>query len=287
VVAIFLALADINELWDRQEFRRNIRTIEDLAGYLACHENGQTFGDLEGDRGVGTFGGSQDHTAILGGQAGKLSIYKYCPVKLEQTIDFPAGWVFAVASSGVVAEKTGAAMEKYNRVSGRVSEILQKWNRQAGRNDKTLYDAVHSAPGADDAIRTMLPWSELRERFEQFIVESETIVPRAAGAIASADHLALGKLVDRSQKLAETHLGNQTPQTQLLARSARELGAIAASAFGAGFGGSVWAIVNFIESREFLDCWAQAYRREMPEAAGKAQFFTTLPGSAACRLEVS
>src|SRR5262249_11007925 len=81
--------------------------------------------------------------------------------------------------------------------------------------------------------------------------------------------------------------GNQTQETQFLAHSARKLGAIAASAFGAGFGGSVWALVNFIESQEFLDRWAEGYRREMPDVAGNAQFFTTLPGAAACRIETS
>src|SRR2546423_829610 len=120
IIAIFLALADANNLWERAEFRRNIHSIEDLAGYLGTNENGQTFGDLVGDRGVGTFGGSQDHTAILGGEPGRLKVYKYCPVKLEQTIDLPRDWIFAIASSGVVAEKTGAAMEKYNCASQRV-----------------------------------------------------------------------------------------------------------------------------------------------------------------------
>jgi galactokinase len=44
----------------------------------------------------------------------------------------------------------------------------------------------------------------------------------------------LGVLVDRSQAMAESILRNQVPETIHLARSARELGAVAASAFGAG-----------------------------------------------------
>jgi len=57
------------------------------------------------------------------------------------------------------------------------------------------------------------------------------------------DGAALGGLVDRSQELTTTHLRNQVPETIFLAKAAREEGAIAASAFGAGFGGSVWALV--------------------------------------------
>ena len=53
---------------------------------------------------------------------------------------------------------------------------------------------------------------------------------------------AFGALVDRSQALAESLLGNQVLQTIHLASSARQLGAVAASAFGAGFGGSVSAL---------------------------------------------
>ena len=47
-----------------------------------------------------------------------------------------------------------------------------------------------------------------------------------------------------SQAEAETLLGNQVPETIALARAARELGAFAVVRFGAGFGGSVWALVD-------------------------------------------
>ncbi len=50
-------------------------------------------------------------------------------------------------------------------------------------------------------------------------------------------------MAERSQEAAERWLGNQIPETIALARLARHVGATAASAFGAGFGGSVWALV--------------------------------------------
>ena len=46
--------------------------------YLACAENGQSFRDLPGGKGVGTFGGSEDHTAILTCIAGAVSLYQLC-----------------------------------------------------------------------------------------------------------------------------------------------------------------------------------------------------------------
>jgi galactokinase len=91
--------------------------------------------------------------------------------------------------------------------------------------------------------------------------------------------------VDRSQDAVERWLGNQVPETIDLARSARELGAAAASAFGAGFGGSVWALVREGDSQRFLTDWAHAYRQRHPAAADRAVFFETNAGPAAMRIE--
>src|SRR5204862_4044059 len=82
----------------------------------------------------------------------------------------------------------------------------------------------------------------LVERVEQLDIESRIV--RASGdALAAGDLDRLGKLVEESQAAAERLLGNQIPETIELARSARELGAVAACAFGAGFGGSVYALL--------------------------------------------
>ncbi len=65
MIAVFLAAAALNDLDQTVPFRAAIGSTTDLAGYLGTVENGQTFGPLAGDKGVGTFGGSEDHTAIL------------------------------------------------------------------------------------------------------------------------------------------------------------------------------------------------------------------------------
>lgn len=83
IIATFLALADANALSDTPAWREHLATPESLAGYLGCVENGQDFGPLTGELGVGTFGGSQDHTAILCCHAGALSQYRFCPVTFE------------------------------------------------------------------------------------------------------------------------------------------------------------------------------------------------------------
>ena len=66
IIATFLSLSARNRLADNPNFRSWLPTAEELCHYLGCIENGQDCGaHLPGDAGVGTFGGSEDHTAIL------------------------------------------------------------------------------------------------------------------------------------------------------------------------------------------------------------------------------
>ena len=106
----------------------------------------------------------------------------------------------------------------------------------------------------------------------------------ACGALLLGNLKSFGDWVDRSQKNAENLLGNQVPETAFLAASAREHGALAASAFGAGFGGSVWAMVKTDEAGPFLENWRRAYQAEFPDPAGRSDFFTTAAGHPAFRL---
>ncbi|HVH87451.1 MAG TPA: galactokinase family protein, partial [Terriglobales bacterium] len=107
VIASFFAIAAANSLQSTEQFQQNLHTQEDLATYLACVENGSSFRALSGDTGVGTFGGSEDHTAILCCEAGKIAQYSFCPVRFERSITLPDDLTFVIATSGVAAEKTG------------------------------------------------------------------------------------------------------------------------------------------------------------------------------------
>jgi galactokinase len=87
--------------------------------------------------------------------------------------------------------------------------------------------------------------------------------------------------VDRSQALAEQALDNQVPETIALARLARANGAAAASAFGAGFGGAVWAMVPGSAAESFTAAWRAAYAQEFPSRAARSRFLLTAPGAPA------
>jgi len=117
ICAVFLMVAHRNKLTESATFRQHLPTNEDLFGYLGCCENGQNFNELLVAKGVGTFGGSEDHTAIMSCTAGKLNMFSYCDTQFERAFDWPEDMVFVIASSGAVAEKTGDKMEDYNNAA--------------------------------------------------------------------------------------------------------------------------------------------------------------------------
>ncbi len=276
MIMIFAALESVNDLRSMPEYRANISNDIDLAEYLGCIENGQSFRGLAGSAGVGTFGGSQDHAAILLGKSGKLSKFAFSPLRHEADFAFADDLTFVVASSGVIAEKTGAARAKYNRVSQMVSEITSALGggSLAAIIDKCGIAEVRSAVKL--GTRTF-SGEELMDRVEQFYFESYEIIPRVSELLATGEYSKIGELVDRSQQNAERLLGNQLEETIFLQRSAREIGAIAASAFGAGFGGSVFAMVQTSEAEHFRSEWHRGYLSRFPRHTAECEFFTTRP----------
>lgn len=284
VVGLALALIDLAGIAADPAFTDEITTPEQLGEYFGTIENGQSFGALAGDRGVGTFGGSEDHTAMLCGAPDALVQYSFCPVRHERTVALGPELALVVAVSGVEAAKTGAARDAYNRVSLAVTEILRRWREDTGRPDPTLADVIASGPAAVARLRELIAEDDyLPGRLEQFLAESERLVPAAAVALEEGDLEELGRLVDESQVGAEHGLRNQVPETITLQREARALGAHAASAFGAGFGGSVWALVPTADAEDFGARWLEAYRAAHPERTG-ASVAITRPGGGARRL---
>lgn len=262
IVASFLALADGAQTESR----------EVLAVFLASAEVG-----------VGTHGGSEDHTAILCCEAGRWSQYRFCPTRLEHTLAAPAEMALVIGVSGVTAAKAGAARVDYNRAAAATAEILSTWNEASGRQDATLAAAL--AAGAYEPLLALLP-DLLRARLEQFHHESDVWIPAAAFAAREGDWQSFGEFVACSQAGAEAALGNQIPETVALAASARRLGAVAASAFGAGFGGSVWALARRGEAAAFRAAWQREYQKAFAARAGESLFFESAAGPAALQIEL-
>ena len=66
-----------------------------------------------------------------------------------------------------------------------------------------------------------------------------------------------------------------------LSNDQQQIRTVAFPAFGAGFGGSVWALVEKPQTERFLAAWSESYRAKFPEIAPAASFFTTAAGPAA------
>ncbi len=119
----------------------------------------------------------------------------------------------------------------------------------------------------------------MHRRLDHFINETAR-APLALAAFRNADRDALGRLADDSQREAATLLGNQIPETILLTQLAREIGAFAASNFGAGFGGSVWAAMRAADAEAFGREWIRTYAKRLPQI-GEVAWFVSRPGPAA------
>jgi galactokinase len=291
IIAVFLAIADRNALDARPDWDDRIASLEELAAYLGAVENGGSYGDLAGDRGVGTHGGSLDHTAILCAVPGHVVGYRFGPVQRESTV--PLGdRVFVIGASGITASKAGEHRDRYNQAVDALQTLLTLWRTATGETPVTLGALLDEGEATADRLRALIeeappgtvPREVLRNRLDHFVAEARRIVPAATRALAASDLAAFGTLVDESQALAERWLGNQIPETSALARLARQLGADGASAFGAGFGGSVWALVPEREAERFMQAWRAAYEHEFPMLASRAAFFRSHAGPAVLRL---
>ncbi len=262
VVGVATVLSHTGKLRRREEWRRNIRDAQDEAGYYACMENGLSFGTLTGDGGVGTHGGSEDHAAILTATARQLSAFSFVPMRALDVVPLPTSWRFVLTPSGVTAQKAGTAREAYNRLADGTRILLDLWSQQSRRQADSLRVAL-SHDGEVDRLRALIRGSNipgwscdvLERRLDHFIREDSRIA-EAVDAFRHADAARVGRLSAESQADAETLLGNQIAETIAQARQARALGAFASRSFGAGFGGSVWALIERDRAEDFARRWS-------------------------------
>ncbi|MEZ5315835.1 MAG: galactokinase family protein [Vicinamibacterales bacterium] len=288
VVGLSLALIRRARLEARDDWRRAIGSPLDLAGYLGAVENGLTFGPLANASGVGTHGGSEDHTAILTSTADRVAAFAYVPVRHAGDAAMPDDWRFSVLTSGVHADKAGSVRGQYNRASLATRALAALWTAHTG--EAVTLGAALQVPGAEPVLRSLLApagcedfsAAELDRRLTHFIHEDGR-VPRMLDAFRAADTAALGRLAESSQTEAEQLLANQVPETIRLAALAREAGAFSASSFGAGFGGSVWALMPAADAAAITADWRARFEAEFP-ASRPVDGFITRPGPRAVDL---
>ncbi len=288
-IALARAVVDATGLASNAVFAEYAGSPISFAEYVAAIETGAPYGPFPGDDGVGVRGGAQDHVAIMCAREGMVGQFAYIPAGEEGWAPWPGDHMLAIGVSGVRASKTGNAQVAYNRAADAVRWMVRQWNGVTYRNDPTLAAALASGSDArrrleqiaEEASGAPVGAEYLVKRLVQFCEECNVIVPGVADALRARDLATVGALVDRSQALAEQALENQVPETISLARIAREQGAAAASAFGAGFGGAVWAMVARDGADEFIERWKTAFGGAHPDRAARARFLLTMPGAPA------
>jgi galactokinase len=105
----------------------------------------------------------------------------------------------------------------------------------------------------------------------------------AIAAFREGDRSAVGEIAAASQGDADRWLDNQVPETRRLASLALEHGAFASSSFGAGFGGSVWALAERAAAVDVATGWRRAYLGG-GAADGDVESFITRPSPGALEL---
>lgn len=285
-IALARAVVDATGLTGNAVFAEYAGSPIMFAEYVAAIETGAPHGPFPGDDGVGVRGGAQDHVAIMCAREGMVGQFSYIPAHEEGWAPWPGDHMLAIGVSGVRASKTGNAQAAYNRAADAVRWMVRQWNGVTYRNDQTLAAALASGSDALGRLEQIAAEASgapvgaeyLGRRLAQFCEECDRIVPGVADALRARDLARVGLLVDRSQALAAQALENQVPETISLARIAREQGAAAASAFGAGFGGAVWAMVARDGAEAFMERWKAGYVVAHPSRAARSRFLLTMPG---------
>jgi len=180
----------------------------------------------------------------------------------------------------IVREVRAGGADSDEAVRAAICEVIAKLD------DGSRYGPAGKVAGDGSAGGSVALYKRgaLRERAAQFFDESEVLTLGIARAIADKDYKALGEHADESHRQTVEHLRNTVPETAWLPQEARRLGALGASAFGAGFGGSCWAIVECTKADAFMASWKAAYGAKFPHCANRSKFFAMTPGPGAFAL---
>ncbi|MEZ4558498.1 MAG: hypothetical protein R2854_19060 [Caldilineaceae bacterium] len=189
--------------------------------------------------------------------------------------------------SGVVAEKTATRRDLYNRVGfgRRGDRDVERGHRARrpphGRHPRRVRRRPSPLRGVGCRAPRHLHCGATAAALRSLLRRARRDHPRGDGCAAARRCGRLRRAANMSQQQGAALLGNQVPETIALAELATALGATGASAFGAGFGGSVWALVPQEAPTRFWP-WRARYAEAFPQRAG--DFFVTRAGTSAHRL---
>lgn len=296
IIMFFLVMSAVNEIYKHSLYGENLTNQLDLATYLACVENGQTFQGLAGEQGVGTIGGSEDHTIIMNGKRGMISLYQFAPIVHKADIPLPDDLAYIVLYSGLKSEKTGETKYMYNLAAKKANLVVELYNHAFGKSHKLMRDilaenqSIETNKMLTKVTQATSHYSELGQdldlpnRFYQFYLENKIFIPNATKALATRDYTSLANVINLSHNASKNYLCNIAPEIDFLQKEATRLGALAASGFGAGLGGSAYALLRADDVEDFSERIEKSYKRKFPNYSKVASFFQAHPSIGACEL---
>lgn len=249
VVASALALVCVNKL---------VIPKPDLADLLA-----------KGERYVGTEGGGMDQAASILSKKGYALKIDFFPLRATP-VKVPSGCSIVVANSLVVADKTGGALDAYNR---RVSEcrlglsLLKDMVRDSHKEAQSallLKDFSEKVPQWPDLIDNLpddVDGLKPKMRARHVLTEGNR-VELAADAMQRDDAAELGRLMNDSHESCANDYEISCPELDELVDDLRSAGALGARLTGAGFGGCTVALVCTANVDEAMNrVWESYYAK--------------------------
>jgi len=193
------------------------------------------------ERYTGTQGGEMDQAAILCGQSGHALHMSFQPLHVRP-VRVPADWIFLVAHSGVVAEKSRSAQITYNARTRECREALHAVWASMAEGEPPYRDyrplLAQADPGHLIEVATGVLTPSLLARFGHTVGEALR-VKDAEKALAEAGLDTFGCLMQASHQSLRDDYEVSTPELDRIVDIAMTAGAAGARLTGAGLGGAV------------------------------------------------
>jgi galactokinase len=244
---------EATERYFRMEVK--LRDIEEIAAYYAEREI------------VGVPCGPLDHRAVVGAREGGVMVID-CAGDADRPLPWPWDDIGLVVCDTGRRHEVGG--ESYRNRRAQVASAL------ALLGDGTAQEALAKSHRAGELPAAQLP-GILGKRFRHVVTETARALA-SAGAIERRDAECLGKLMLESHASLREEFEVSTPQLDAAVDAAlRVPGCLGARLVGAGFGGSVAALVRERSARECGEVMATA-------AGPAARYWCLRPGAGVAQL---
>ena len=235
------------------------------------------------ERYTGTQGGGMDQAVILCTQAGYALGVSFAPLRIRP-VSLPEDWVFLVAHSGVVAEKSGPAQATYNARTRECREALA-----------TVWAAVREDVPSEKDYRPLLETADPEQLLEvaegvldvpllarfRHTVSEVLRVSEAEEALGVRDLDAFGHVMDASHQSLRDDYEVSTPELDRIVALAREAGAAGARVTGAGLGGAALILCTEAAEEAIRESLARGYYASWGEGASEKMVFRAIPSGGA------